>query len=76
MWFIPAAHRQLPIIGGAPSSPARLSVQGKFLFDGARKFRAQGVTYGPFRPTVDGSVYHNPPIVQRDFAQIDLTADF
>lgn len=50
----------------------RLSLQGKFLhIDGARFF-LNGVTYGPFRPNVDGSEYHEPEVVHRDFAQMKV----
>ena len=49
-------------------SHARPSVRGKFLFAGGQKFYASGVTYGPFRPEADGTTYHTPAIVRRDFA--------
>jgi O-antigen biosynthesis protein len=45
-------------------------VQGKFLFAGEEKVYVRGVTYGPFRPSENGSEYHSPEAVERDFAQI------
>ena len=50
--------------GGAFS---RLQVRGKFLFAGDEKFYVRGVTYGPFPPERDGSEYHDPASVERDF---------
>src|SRR6266540_1722661 len=44
--------------------------EGKFLYVGDEKFWIRGVTYGTFRPDSSGSEYHNPEIVQRDFALI------
>src|SRR5206468_8095335 len=38
-----------------------------FLFVGDKKFHLRGVTYGPFRPEPDGSEYHTPEQVRRDF---------
>ncbi|HEY5913335.1 MAG TPA: glycosyltransferase [Verrucomicrobiae bacterium] len=49
---------------------ARLRAEGKFLFAGKAKSYLRGVTYGPFRPDPDGSEYHQPATVQRDFAQM------
>src|SRR5438034_3859101 len=55
-------------------SPAGLrlrpSVRGKFIWVGEEKFYVRGVTYGPFRPALDGSAYPDPKTVERDFAQI------
>ncbi len=45
-------------------------VRGKFLFIGDRKLYVRGVTYGPFRPTADGSAYHHAERVAQDFARI------
>jgi O-antigen biosynthesis protein len=54
----------------APVTVANLrpSVAGKYLYVGAEKFYVKGVTYGPFEPEADGSEYHQPEIVERDFA--------
>ena len=46
----------------------RPTVHGKFLFVGDEKFSVRGVTYGPFRPRGDGSEYHTPVEVERDFS--------
>ena len=48
----------------------RPRTQGKFLFVGEEKLYVRGVTYGPFRPSEDGSEYHNPEAVELDFARI------
>lgn len=52
----------------AGRDPVRARVAGKFLFVGEEKFYVRGVTYGPFRPEADGGEYHDPQIVERDFA--------
>ena len=49
---------------------ARPRVRGKFLFVGDEKLYIRGVTYGPFRPSDDGTQYHSPEVVERDFGQI------
>lgn len=49
---------------------ARPTVRGKFLFVGDKKFYVHGVTYGTFRPLGDGSEYHTPEIVAKDFAMM------
>ncbi len=41
--------------------------RGKWLFAGGEKLYVRGVTYGPFRPEADGSEYHRPEVVARDF---------
>jgi glycosyltransferase involved in cell wall biosynthesis len=55
-------------VGGPADS--RLRVAGKFLFSGCEKLYVRGVAYGPFRPEDDGSEYHKPGAVQRDFVQM------
>jgi glycosyltransferase involved in cell wall biosynthesis len=45
-------------------------VRGKFLFAGTEKLYVRGVAYGPFRPEKDGSEYHTPEAVERDFRQM------
>jgi beta-galactosidase/beta-glucuronidase len=52
------------------NSSKRPRVQGKFIFAGDKKLYIRGVTYGPFCPDQDGNKYHNPGVVERDFAQI------
>jgi GT2 family glycosyltransferase len=46
----------------------RLAARGKFLFEGARKFHARGVSYGPFRPNSRGERYPEPERAAADFA--------
>src|SRR5215211_5213634 len=48
----------------------RPRTRGKFLFAGEEKLYVCGVTYGPFRPDENGSEYHSPEAVERDFSQI------
>src|SRR5215212_2375124 len=48
----------------------RVTVRGKFLYRGDEKLYLKGVTYGPFAPQPDGSVYGTPEVVDRDFAEI------
>jgi len=43
---------------------------GKFIFTGDKKLYIRGVTYGPFRPDLNGDKYHNPEVVERDFAHL------
>lgn len=56
-----------------PHSPAELTplrARGKFFHDGAGKWFAQGVTYGPFAPGADGEQMAPQDVVERDFAQM------
>jgi GT2 family glycosyltransferase len=48
----------------------RAEVRGKFIFAGDKKLFIRGVTYGPFTPTADGCLYHDPATVAADFAAI------
>src|SRR5215208_5674650 len=49
----------------------RARVSGKFIFLGGKdKFYVRGVTYGTFRPGVDGNLYPQPDAVERDFARM------
>lgn len=50
----------------------RPRVHGKFLYIGNEKLWVRGVTYGTFRPDTDGNEFHDPEIVERDFAQMAL----
>jgi GT2 family glycosyltransferase len=45
-------------------------VRGKFIFAGSQKLYIRGVTYGTFRPDVNGSEFHDRQLVERDFNQI------
>src|SRR5256886_10126985 len=57
---------------GSPGVPVLLrpQVRGKFLFAGDGKVLIRGVTYGAFRPDATGREYHEPDVIERDFAQI------
>jgi len=46
----------------------RLTVRGKYLYDGERKFFARGVSYGPFTPNSRGERYPEPERTDSDFA--------
>ncbi|PYM21672.1 MAG: glycosyl transferase, partial [Candidatus Rokuibacteriota bacterium] len=48
----------------------RPHVRGKFLFAGDEKFYVRGVTYGAFQPDASGHEYHDPSVIERDFAQM------
>src|SRR3984885_11363768 len=47
---------------------ARLVVRGKYIFDGAAKFYARGVSYGPFPENSRGERYPEPERADADFA--------
>ena len=46
----------------------RLTVRGKYIYDGAQKFFARGVSYGPFTPNSRGERYPEPERTDTDFA--------
>lgn len=46
----------------------RITVKGKFLYEGDRKFWIKGVTYGTFHPDGEGIQFPQPEIVATDFA--------
>jgi GT2 family glycosyltransferase len=48
----------------------RITVRGKFLYEGEKKFWIKGVTYGTFRPREDGIQFPARDIVERDFAMM------
>jgi GT2 family glycosyltransferase len=52
------------------SSPARVSVDGKFFRDGEKKFFVKGVSYGPFAPNAAGQPFVSIEQTTRDLAQI------
>ncbi len=56
-----------PRIARDPIPAPRLRARGKFLFAGDEKLYIRGVTYGTFRPRVDGSEVPDPDIVEQDF---------
>src|SRR5579863_3562677 len=46
----------------------RLVVRGKYIYEGAEKFFARGVSYGPFPPNSRGERYPEPERAAADFA--------
>lgn len=48
----------------------RITVRGKFLFDGNEKFYIQGVTYGTFAPDENGLQFPPPEVVENDFSMM------
>ena len=47
---------------------SRIRPAAKFFFDGDRKFFVKGVTYGPFKPDVDGDYVGRPEQLDADLA--------
>ena len=45
----------------------RITVKGKFLYQGESKYWIKGVTYGTFRPRDDGTQFPDREVVERDF---------
>lgn len=52
------------------SSASRVTLGGKFLWAGGEKLLVRGVTYGTFRPGIDGSAFPSPRMVEQDFSQM------
>ncbi|MDQ6859975.1 MAG: glycosyltransferase, partial [Verrucomicrobiota bacterium] len=48
--------------------PGRVRAVAKFFFEGDRKFFAKGVTYGPFKPDLEGNYLGTPEQFGRDLA--------
>lgn len=46
----------------------KVFVKGKFLYQGAQKFYIKGVTYGTFRPDVNGIQFPPKAILEKDFS--------
>src|SRR5919199_2022882 len=65
----------MAVPGHSPLSTAAMEnvrphVRGKFLYLGDQKLYVRGITYGTFHATADGTEYHDPERVERDFAQM------
>src|SRR5205809_1436705 len=62
------------IVWGLSSAPkiapggSRVVLGGKFLWVGQEKLYVRGVTYGTFRPVMDGSAFPSPKVVEQDFS--------
>jgi GT2 family glycosyltransferase len=48
-------------------------VLGKYIYLNDEKLYLRGVTYGTFQPDEDGNEFHDPHVVERDFAQMAAT---
>src|SRR5205809_5472577 len=60
-------------LGSAPetaSVDSNVILAGKFLWVGREKLYVRGVTYGTFRPGMDGSAFPSPKVVEQDFSQM------
>src|SRR6266581_1789336 len=58
-------------LGSAPetaSVDSHVILAGKFLWVGEEKLYVRGVTYGTFRPGMDGSAFPSPKVVEHDFS--------
>jgi hypothetical protein len=64
------SRRLLNEISANVETVGRPTVRGKFLFDGAAKVYARGVTYGTFAPGPHGTGYPVPSVVDADFQQM------
>lgn len=53
-----------------PSGTRRVSIRGKFLYEGNGKFFAKGVTYGTFAPGENGLQFPPEDVIESDFAQM------
>lgn len=62
-------HNSIAILPPTPVED-RPVVRGKFIHVRGKKLYIRGVTYGPFRPESDGSEYHDPDSVERDFSDM------
>src|SRR5438034_2205795 len=56
----------------AVSHASRATLGGKFLLVGQEKIYVRGVTYGTFRPGIDGGAFPSPRVVEQDFSQMSL----
>src|SRR5258708_10394301 len=63
--FIPASKKA--------SSNARVTLGGKFLWLGQEKLYVRGVTYGTFRPGLNGDAFPSPRMVEQDFSQMSVS---
>lgn len=57
-------------IGTAPAYTDRITVHGKFLYEGDTKFWIRGVTYGTFCPAEDDTPFPVRERVQQDFSMM------
>jgi GT2 family glycosyltransferase len=64
----PPPRADLRLTPPAARRAARVRLDGKYFASGGRRFRAHGVTYGPFAPDADGHQFPAPEWVRQDFA--------
>ncbi|HJZ59180.1 MAG TPA: glycosyltransferase, partial [Gemmataceae bacterium] len=62
----PRAELQLPPRSALPAT-GRVRLDGKYFAHSGCRFRAHGVTYGPFAPGPDGHQFPTPERVRQDF---------
>jgi len=63
-------QQQIHLVTSEKDTPVRPQVRGKFFYVGDEKLYVRGVTYGTFRPDDSGNEFHNPEVVEKDFAQM------
>lgn len=61
-----AASVQDPVGRASDARHSRVAADGKHLALGGAPFRVKGVTYGSFRPRLDGELYPEPTDVKKD----------
>ena len=61
--------KHTPASGAVPHG-SRATLGGKFLLVGQEKLYVRGVTYGTFRPGIDGGAFPSPRVVEQDFSQM------
>src|SRR5437879_11485228 len=61
--------KHTPASGAVPHG-SRATLGGKFLLVGQEKLYVRGVTYGTFRPGIDGGAFPSPSVVEQDFSQM------
>ena len=64
------SHRSIQTTIAPLVKTERPRVHGKFLYQGNTKLWVRGVTYGTFRPNVEGDLFPNPLVVEEDFIRI------
>src|SRR2546430_2285068 len=64
------AHKSQVIQPLPSEANLRPRIRGKFIFLGDRKFHVRGVTYGTFRPDLEGNEFPAPAVVDADFRQM------
>ena len=63
-------QQKIHLVTPGKDIPKRPQVKGKFFCVGDEKLWIRGVTYGTFRPDESGNEFHNPDLVEKDFAHM------